>query len=68
MIGRKRTSTWSFLDLQALKGDSIIKLSSSVDWSIGESIVIATSSSNIEENEIRIIKTISSDKKSITLD
>ncbi|CAK89031.1 unnamed protein product (macronuclear) [Paramecium tetraurelia] len=68
MFGKQRTFTWSFLDSKVLKGDSIIKLSSSVDWNVGESIVIATSSNNIEENEIRIIKAVSSDKKSITLD
>lgn len=48
MIGRKRTQTWTFLDAKVLKGDSIIKLRTNVDWNIGESIVIATSNSDIE--------------------
>ena len=68
MFGQKRNPTWSFLDTKALKGDINIKLNQIVDWKVGESIVIATNSANIEENEIRIIKSISLDRKSITID
>ena len=39
-----------------------------VDWKAGEKIVIASTSFDHNESEVRIITTVSADKKTLTLD
>lgn len=57
IIGENRVS-WTQLGLNATKGSSSITLKQSVDWRIGERIVIASSSLNPDEVDERTITAI----------
>ncbi len=51
--GKPRRVTWTRLNRSVEAGDRIIELSESVDWQIGEEIIITTTSFSMEETEIR---------------
>ena len=54
--GKKRVPTWTTLSETAAKAANQIKLREPVDWVIGEEIVIAPTSYNMNESETRFIK------------
>lgn len=69
--------SWTFLNATALAGASTIVLEEAIDWKIDDQIMITTTgiettgkgkNFNYNETETRIIKAISTDKKTITLD
>ncbi|KAK3107032.1 hypothetical protein FSP39_005622 [Pinctada imbricata] len=59
---------WTTLASPASVGDTTVTLSQAVDWSTGSQVVIATTSFNITETEIRTIQSVSGDKLTLTLD
>jgi len=56
--GRPRSVTWTRLNRSVEAGDRIIELAESVDWQIGEEIVISTTSFSMEETEIRQLQNL----------
>jgi hypothetical protein len=55
MIGKKRTPTWTLLNTTVNPDENIITVKEPVDWKVGESIVIASTSYNHNEAEERVI-------------
>lgn len=71
MHGIKREPTWTELDVTSDAGSSTIKLIRSVDWKVGEWIVIAPTdydSTHAEERQIQAIDRTNPNKPIITLD
>jgi cell surface hyaluronidase len=58
MIGQKRTS-WTKLNATAKKGDKTITLAETVDWKVGDSIVIASTDFDYKQAETFKIQSIS---------
>ena len=58
MKGREIETTWTVLDSTADIGATQIKLINSVDWKVGDRIVIAATSFNHYEAEERLISAI----------
>jgi len=56
--GVPRVPTWTELDTTAMPGSDKITLHTSVDWQVGETIVIAPSSYDNDEAEERSILSI----------
>lgn len=67
MHGIPRTPTWTFLETTAIAGSDQIVLQVPVDWKAGELIAIASTGYNGRDAEKVEIKSIASDKKTITL-
>ena len=65
--GKPRTKTWCLLKETANAGSNTIKVDSTVDWQIGEEIILAPTSTSRAEFDIRIIEGITTDG-TITLD
>ena len=65
--GQTRDSTWTFLNATAEAGTNEISLESPVDWKIGETIVIASTSFEAKEAEEVLISDITNSGMSITL-
>lgn len=68
MYGTPRLKTWSELTATANVGDTSITISDTVDWAVGEVIVIASTSTDHYEAERRTISTIDTVNKLITFD
>jgi hypothetical protein len=71
MHGPVRTPTWTLLESTAAAGASTITLQRDVDWQVGETIAIASTSFSGRDAEKRVIKAIdntNSAKPVITLD
>jgi hypothetical protein len=64
--GLSRNVSWTRLSTTALSGQNSIVLSESVDWIVGDEIIITTTETNIEHTERHTIATISLDKTTIT--
>lgn len=69
--------SWTFLNATALAGASTIVLEEAIDWKVGDQIMITTTGIettgkgkrfDYNETETRLIKAISADKKTITID
>ena len=60
--------TWTLLSKTVKLGESQISLTEVVDWVAGEEIAIASTDFNHNHSEARIIKAVSTDKKTVTLD
>jgi cell migration-inducing and hyaluronan-binding protein len=58
MIGTERTPTWTVLEQTVEAGQNKITLQREVDWKVGESIAIASTSFNGREAEERMITNI----------
>lgn len=65
--GKPRNVTWTTLKSTASAGSNQIILSEAVDWQVNEEIVISPTSYLATETEVMTIKSISSDKLTITL-
>ncbi|CAF0756351.1 unnamed protein product [Brachionus calyciflorus] len=65
--GRPRQKSWTTLQTTAIKGTNKITLKDAVDWEIGESIVITTTSFKVEQTEVVEISEKTSDNKTLTL-
>ena len=65
--GKPQNVSWTKLNKSARAGDSIIELIESVDWQVGDSILISTTQNKGEDEEM-IIKEIASDKRTLTLE
>ena len=57
--GRQLNVTWTKLAMTAAAGSSMLHLQKYVDWDVGGSVVIASTSFSQRENEERIIQSIS---------
>ncbi len=70
MHGKPVGVTWTQLDSTALENSAQIVLKEPVDWEINSEIVIASTGNKyaVGENELRRIQSISSDKRTLTLD
>ena len=68
MNGKARDQTWGELSASVAVGDTQIVLATAADWQVGEEIVIASTGFDHKEAEVRTIKTIAVDKKTITFD
>ena len=66
MHGTPRTKTWSLLSSTVNAGVSTLSVSDTVDWQVGEEIVVASTNFDHNEAERRIITAISG--TSITVD
>ncbi|CAF2034520.1 unnamed protein product, partial [Rotaria magnacalcarata] len=64
------TQTWTYLDTTASSGSSKIVLRQSVNWPVGNTIVIATTDDYLSQgqSEIRKITAISNDGRTLALD
>jgi cell surface hyaluronidase len=65
LIGQERTG-WTKLNATANKGDTTITLAETVDWQVGDTIVIASTDFDYKQAEQFTIKSISGNK--VTLD
>lgn len=68
MNGKALADTWVKIAKTAAVGATSIDLPSSIDWLAGQEIVIGSTGLDYKEAEVRIIKTVSVDKKQITFD
>lgn len=59
MFGKPRIKTWTTLENSISPADLTLTLSESVDWQVGESIVVAATGLDHNEAEERIITSIS---------
>lgn len=66
--GTPRTPTWTMLDSTAVAGSDTATLITEVDWKVGEEVIFAITGVNKKEFEIKKIKSISANKKTITLE
>jgi cell migration-inducing and hyaluronan-binding protein len=68
--GQKRTPTWIDLETTAPAGSSSIALNGPVDWKVGEQIVLASTSYELDEAEVRMIDAVggTAAKPVLTLD
>ena len=58
--GTKRDVTWTYLKSTIKPGDTTFSLEKDVDWKVGESIVVASTSFEIFEAEQKVILSIAS--------
>jgi len=65
--GKPREVTWTKLSTTANAGANTITLVRAVDWTVGEEIMITTTSFIVEHTETMFISAVSSDKKTLTL-
>lgn len=68
MYGTPRLLTWSELSVTADVGATNITITDTVDWAIGETIVIASTSHHHYESERRVITAIDTNTKVISFD
>jgi len=68
MIGVERTPTWTSLQATAAAGATQITLIEAVDWVVGEKIVIAPTSYESVEAEVRTITAVDGSMTVLTLD
>lgn len=70
MHGKPVGVTWTHLGSTANANSNTIVLKESVKWPVGSQIVIATTGDNLSvgQSEVRIIKAISNDGKTLTVD
>lgn len=70
MHGMPTVRTWTNLGATAANGSTAITLSQAVNWTVGDQIVIATTSDRLsqKESEVRRISNISSNGLILTLD
>ena len=66
--GVAKTPSWTTLSSTVQAGSSTITLSQAVNWSQGDSIVIASTSYEFDEAEVRTILSIDATQKILTLD
>ena len=66
--GSPKVPTWTYLSVTANQGDYSITLAQSVNWQIGDTIAIATTSYDPSETETVMIADISSDGRVLYLD
>eukprot|EP00163_Fabomonas_tropica_P018886 TRINITY_DN3328_c0_g1_i3.p1 TRINITY_DN3328_c0_g1~~TRINITY_DN3328_c0_g1_i3.p1 ORF type:complete len:3589 (-),score=1271.65 TRINITY_DN3328_c0_g1_i3:183-10949(-) len=64
--GQPKTPTWSQLTATVNAGDTHITLDDATNWVVGDEIVIASSSDDANEGEVRTITAVSGDGKTIT--
>ena len=67
LYGQERERTWTFLGNTVEPESNQIVLQSPVDWNVGETIVIASTSFEANEAEVVTITDISQDRLTITL-
>lgn len=67
LFGNKSTNSIVKLSATANVGENKITLNSAVNWISGDEIVIASTGFNMNEAERKIIQSVSSDKRTITL-
>ena len=65
--GKPRNVTWTKLNETARAGASRITLEQAVDWEVGEELVIATTSYDLNQAETFAIVGVSSDRRTLTL-
>jgi len=65
--GKKRDATWTELAISAVVGATTITVTTTVDWAAGDKIVISSSSFELTESEERIIASVDTPNKIITL-
>lgn len=68
MFGKPNSHSWTTLDRSCNWNDSVIYLKDSPDWSVGDRIVISSSSYEASEAEIRTITDYDKTSSRITLD
>jgi len=66
--GKPRSKTFTLLANSANAGDSLITVMDTVDWQVGELIVIASSDFDMNQAETRYITAVSEDQMTLTLD
>ena len=66
--GSNRDVVWTELESTVSPGDLTLTLTQQVDWVVGDSIVVASSSFSHQQSEERVIKSIDATKKIITVD
>lgn len=68
--GHQKHPAWTYLEATVQAGSDTIELLQEVNWSVGDRIMIATTShiNSQAENEEAVIKSIAGDKKTITLE
>lgn len=66
--GVVRNPTWTELNKTAQAGSNTIEVIEAVDWQVGQSIVVASTSYDPFEAEQKTITAISANKKVITVD
>ena len=59
MYGQKRNFTWTSLDTKITAGQNKLTVQDPVDWKVGESIVVASTSYDHNEAEERVITYVS---------
>lgn len=67
MYGKVYSPVWTRIAKTATKGSNSIELIESVEWRVGDKIVIAPTGYDMNEAEENVIKSISTDNKTITL-
>ena len=65
--GKPRDVIWTTLTKTAKVGHNQVVLKDSVDWVAGEQIIVTTTAFVIEQSEAMTIKSVSQDKKTLTL-
>ncbi len=68
MIGEPKSHSWTRLDHSCAAGDSVIYLKGQPDWTIGDQIVISSSSYEPSEAEIRSIVDYDNTIGAVTID
>jgi len=66
--GSPKTPTWTLLGASVSPGATTVSLTQEVNWSVGDEIVVSSTSFSRNEFERRFITLISNDKKTLTLD
>ena len=65
--GKPRAVTWTRLAASAAAGASEITLERAVDWSVGEEVVVTTTSFVVEHTETVFIAAVGGDGRTLTL-
>jgi hypothetical protein len=55
MFGKDRELIWNYLDTSIEAGDSLFVMSQENDWKIGDRVVIASNSYDMNESEVKTI-------------
>ncbi len=55
MFGKDRELVWNYLDASIEAGDSFFVMSQENDWKIGDRVVIASNSYDMNESEVKTI-------------
>ena len=58
MHGQARAPTWSYLESTASVGAKTITVNETVDWQVGETIVIASTRFDMLDSEVRVIASV----------